>query len=152
MSAITRRNLSCLITGALLLAGSTGCTSHKHQIEHEVRQVLDRQTTAWNNGSLDGFMETYWNSPDLTFASGGQVLRGWHPTMDRYRRRYPDTTAMGKLSTEDVRVTEIAPAAALVVGKWHLHRTRPIGGTFSLVMRKKQNRWVIIHDHTTLDE
>lgn len=152
MSKSIQHRLGQMSFAAMMFTTITGCVSHKHQVEHEVRQVLNRQTTAWNNGSIDGFMEVYWNSPDLTFASGGQVLRGWNPTMERYRTRYPNRDAMGELTTDDVKVTELSPAAALVVGQWHLHRTRPIGGTFSLVMRKKQNRWVIVHDHTTLEE
>jgi len=40
-------------------------------VESEIHAVLDRQVEAWNRRDLEEFMSGYWNSPDLTFFSGG---------------------------------------------------------------------------------
>ena len=63
-----------------------------------VEQVLRVQQDAWNRHDLDGFMAGYWNSPELTFFSGGTEKHGWQETMDRYRATYTSPGhEMGKL-------------------------------------------------------
>ena len=47
--------------------------------------VLKTQIEAWNSGNLGRFMETYWNSADLTFFSGGNTLSGWQATFSASR-------------------------------------------------------------------
>ena len=96
-------------------------------------------------------MEPYWRSPDLTFSSGGKVTRGWQATLDSYRKRYPTREAMGHLTFGDLEITELGRGAALVLGRWQLDRNEPVGGAFSLVLRRKGSRWVIVHDHTSRD-
>src|SRR5689334_4167030 len=54
--------------------------------QQAIRAVLDGQVVAWNRGDLDGFMRGYWNSPELSFFSGGTRTRGWQATMDRYQK------------------------------------------------------------------
>jgi beta-aspartyl-peptidase (threonine type) len=115
-------------------------------------------------------MEHYWKSDDLTFSSGGSTTRGWAPTLARYLARYPTPEKMGRLSFASLEVTPLGDAAALVLGEWRIHRgedetprepssigeapqrhepTDPQLGNFSLVLRKVDGRWVIIHDHTS---
>src|SRR5437762_2261549 len=63
-----------------------------------IRQVLDRQVTAWNNRDLEGFMKGYWHSSELTFYSGGTIVTGWQETLTRYRNRYQSAgKEMGRL-------------------------------------------------------
>jgi len=56
--------------------------------DNDLRQILDDQTAAWNRGDLVGFMQGYWHSPDVTFFSGDQIIRGWESTLQRYRDKY----------------------------------------------------------------
>jgi len=94
-------------------------------------------------------MDAYEHSPDLTFSSGGRVTRGWRPTLESYHKRYPTREAMGRLTFSDLEITELGPDAALVLGRWNLDRGVPVGGTFSLVLCRRNGQWVIIHDHTS---
>ena len=108
------------------------------------------QVDAWNRGDVDAFMEHYWKSDDLTFSSGGQTTRGWQATLDGYRKRYPTREKMGRLTLDGLEITPLGDAAALVLGEWKLDRaSEPIGGNFTLVLRKIDGRWVIVHDHTS---
>ena len=50
----------------------------------DVVEVLDAQVSAWNAGSVDGYMAGYWNSEEVTFVSGGTVPRGYEVVRDRY--------------------------------------------------------------------
>ena len=52
--------------------------------EAAIRQVLEDQQAAWNRGDIPAFMQGYWKSDELRFASGGTVAKGWQVTLDRY--------------------------------------------------------------------
>lgn len=121
-------------------------------VASEVIRVLRNQEEAWNGGDVDGFMRGYWNSPNLTFSSGGRVTRGWKETLDGFKTRYPDRTAMGRLTFDNLEVTALGSDAALVLGAWRLDRDKPVGGMFSLVFRRIEGAWVIIHDHTSVQD
>ena len=129
----------------------TGCRAARTQPFEPgaIRAVLDRQALAWNRGDLEAFMAAYDRSPGLTFSSEGRVTRGWQPTLDGYHRRYPTREAMGRLTFSDLEIVALGPDAALVLGRWDLDRGEPVGGVFTLVMRRVAGRWVIIHDHTS---
>jgi uncharacterized protein (TIGR02246 family) len=118
----------------------------------EIRAVLAQQAEAWNRGDIDAFMEHYWKSDELTFSSGGQTTRGWKSTKENYQRRYPTREKMGRLTFSQLEITPLGNEAALVLGQWRLEREEPVGGNFSVVFRKIDGRWVIIHDHTSREE
>jgi beta-aspartyl-peptidase (threonine type) len=97
-------------------------------------------------------MESYWNSPEVTFAGSSGITRGWQPVMERYRKNYPDQKTMGHLDFSDLEVRSLGKNAALVLGRWHLKRdSGELGGIFTLVFEQFPNGWRIIHDHTSLD-
>jgi beta-aspartyl-peptidase (threonine type) len=115
-----------------------------------IEGVLRAQQDAWNGGDVRAFMDHYWKSDDLTFSSGGKTTRGWQATFDRYRERYPTREKMGRLTLSGLEITPLGDAAALVLGEWKLDRqSEPVGGNFTLVLRKIDGRWVIAHDHTS---
>ena len=117
----------------------------------EIHALLDRQVEAWNRHDLEGFMAGYWDSPDLTFFSGGTTVAGWKSTLDRYHQRYQSNGAeMGQLDFSDLRIETLGPASAFVRGRWHLKLTAgEAGGLFTLTLRKFDEGWRIIHDHTS---
>jgi ketosteroid isomerase-like protein len=123
-----------------------------------VQSVLRAQEAAWNRGDIPAFMEHYWKSDDLTFSSGGKTTRGWQATLDNYRKRYPTRVAMGQVSFQELEITPLCDTnskegAAMVLGRWQLDReNEPVGGNFTLVIRKIDGRWVIVHDHTSRAE
>lgn len=117
-----------------------------------IRDVLARQVAAWNRADLAAFLQGYWESDELTFFSADRPLSGWQATFERYRRRYQgEGNEMGKLTFSDLNVTMLGNDAAFVRGRWHLERTRldDLGGLFTLVFKRFQNGWKIIHDHTS---
>src|SRR5262245_8008182 len=109
----------------------------------EIGRILKEQATAWNRGDIDAFMEHYWKSDEVTFSSGGQTTRGWKSTKENYQRRYPTREKMGQLTFSQLEITPLGDAAALVLGRWRLERESPVGGNFSLVLRKLDGKWVI---------
>jgi len=119
-------------------------------IEAKLVSILDAQDEAWSAGDIDAFMESYWKSPELRFASGGKINRGWEATRDGYYTRYPNPNVMGKLITDDYEVDVLSPNAAIVHGSWELEREgEPASGLYTLVFKKIGGKWVITSDTTT---
>ena len=117
--------------------------------EAAIRQVLAAQEVAWNQGDLVGFMEHYWKSDSLTFI-GAEVTYGWNATLARYQRGYPDRAAMGQLSFALQSFRFLNSDACLVTGRYTLQRAQDQPtGMFTLLLQKKNNRWVIVYDHTS---
>jgi ketosteroid isomerase-like protein len=115
-----------------------------------IRAVLAAQAEAWNRGDIPGYMEGYWKSERLRFASDGNITHGWQPTLERYLKRYPDKAAMGALTFTELELTLLAPDAALVFGKWELTRARDKPwGLYTLLLRKIDGRWLVVSDHTS---
>jgi len=120
--------------------------------EKAIRTVLDKQVAAWNNGNLEEFMTGYWKSPELSFFSGGRKLKGWDATIDRYRKTYQaEGKEMGKLTFSELDVQVLGREAGIVRGRFELifkDGTKPTG-IFTLVFRRFNDGWKIIHDHTS---
>lgn len=95
-------------------------------------------------------MQGYAQSDSLRFASGANVQRGWKAALERYKKSYPNKAAMGTLTFSDLEITTLAPDAALVLGRWKLHREKDEPeGLFTLVFRYTASGWRILHDHTS---
>jgi len=138
--------MKCLL--AILLA-AIPCLAFPATAD-ELNVVLSSQAAAWNRGDIEGFMEFYMKSDDLRFASGGGISRGWKTTLERYRRNYPDRSAMGTLEFSELEITELAPDVALAFGRWRLIReTDAPHGLFTLTFRRHDGKWVIVQDHTS---
>src|SRR5689334_22067602 len=78
------------------------------QDEIAVRGIMQEQTKEWNNGDIESFMNTYWNSDSLVFVGRDGVNYGWQKTLANYKKHYPDTTSMGKLRFELVEVKRLS--------------------------------------------
>ena len=115
-----------------------------------ILSILDRQTECWNKGDVECFMNGYWESDQLKFVGGSGVTYGYDATLERYRRNYPDKTAMGTLTFDILEVERISKTAYTVVGKFHLARTiGDLEGHFTLLWRKIDGEWVIVMDHSS---
>lgn len=135
-----------VFTAVSVLAGEPSAA----RIADEITTVLTTQAAAWNRGDIDGFMQVYLQTDELRFASGGTITRGWRATLERYKKRYPDKTAMGTLAFTDIEVTSLAPDAAIAFGHWKLTREKDTpNGLFTLTLRKTPEGWRIIQDHTS---
>ncbi|MDP6555441.1 MAG: nuclear transport factor 2 family protein [Pirellulaceae bacterium] len=120
------------------------------KLSRVLTNVLAVQSSAWNDADIEGFMEHYWKSEQLTFSSGDKTTRGWQATIARYKKRYTTPEKMGHLTFDHLEFVALSDSTALVLGQWHLKRdTENIGGNFSLVFRRIDARWLIIHDHTS---
>lgn len=115
-----------------------------------IRAVLDKQMKAWNEGSIEQYMQGYWKSDRLVFVGKNGPTYGYKETLERYKRSYSDTAKMGKLSFDILQVRQLSKEYYFVLGKWALKRTiGDVGGSFTLLFRKINGAWVIVTDHSS---
>jgi len=118
--------------------------------EKTILGVLDNQTLAWNRGDLAGFMKGYWENDSLMFIGKSGVTYGWTNTLNNYKKSYPDTAAMGKLTFTLIHIKKLSSTYYYVTGKWYLRRSiGDISGHYTLLFQKINNRWLIIADHSS---
>jgi beta-aspartyl-peptidase (threonine type) len=158
------------VVATLVLLGAAGCapspgaepTAQQTVADQEeeaarITEMLHSSAESWGAGDLDGFMDDYWNDPDLTFSGSTGVTRGWESVRQSYLRTYWAPGAQrDSLRFEDLEVRMLGDAHALVLGKYVLHQpdsgTTNATGFFSLVLRKTVDGWRIVHDHTSAEE
>jgi ketosteroid isomerase-like protein len=124
----------------------------RSEAEEGIKHLLVSQIEAWNRGGLEGFMNGYWHSPDLTFFSGANIAKGWQAALQRYQRNYQGTgKEMGTLEFQDLNIDLLSRQAAVVTGKWQLTMSdgKKPHGLFTLIMKRMQPGWRIVHDHTS---
>jgi ketosteroid isomerase-like protein len=148
-----QRLLDCIVL-VFALAGWTGCKFNTQldpgTVQGIVRGILEQQAQDWNDGNVEKFMRGYYQSDSTRFASGGDVSIGWKAVLERYKQKYPNRAAMGKLTFSDIDVTVLSPDAALAFGRWQLQRENDNpSGLFTLLFRNTTDGWRIVHDHTS---
>jgi uncharacterized protein (TIGR02246 family) len=134
----------------LLILLLAGCSSQdKVGDEKAIRDLLQRQEIAWNEGNIKEFMEGYWKSDSLMFI-GTNITRGWNATLERYHKNYPDRETMGTLRFTFYEFRFIDDDACMVTGRYQLTRAadQPTG-MFTLLLRKTDGHWTIVYDHTS---
>jgi ketosteroid isomerase-like protein len=144
------KNLVLAFLLIFVSAGVVFAQTKDEKAKAAIRKVMDEQAVAWNSGNIEGFMQGYWNSPELKFVSGDGVTKGWQPTLDRYKKSYDSRAKMGVLTFSDLDITILSKDSAVVLGNWALQREKDNPkGKFTLVFRKFKDGWRIIHDHTS---
>lgn len=118
--------------------------------EKAIRNLLQNQVEGWNKGSLDDYMVGYWPSDSLVFIGKNGPTYGYQKTLERYKKSYQDTMAMGKLTSTIVSLKFLSPEYCFVVGKWELIRQMGnLNGVYTLLLRKIKGQWLIINDHSS---
>jgi ketosteroid isomerase-like protein len=118
--------------------------------EKAIKDVLERQRQAWNRGSIDEYMQGYWNSDSLVFIGKSGPTYGYSATLQRYKQSYSDTAKMGKLAFDILQVRRLSADYYFVLGKWALKRSvGDLAGSFTLIFRKIKSKWVIVADHSS---
>ena len=115
-----------------------------------ITKVLRDAEAGWNAGDIPAYMDSYWRSDQLRFASGGTVSYGWQPVLERYLRTYPDPATMGQLVFADLDVQLTGPNHAVAFGSWRLVRAEDEPhGLFTLLFRRLPEGWRVVADHTS---
>lgn len=112
---------------------------------HEVLALLERQAAAWSKGDLEAFCSVY--ADDAVFVSPSGVTKGRAEVLARYKKKYPTSAAMGKLTLSAIDVRESSEAVS-VAAKWTLeYPGKPAAtGHTVVVFKRLAGQWKIVHD------
>jgi len=135
---------------SLFLLCSSYLLAAQSKDEKAILQMLETQNQAWNRGDVSGFMKGYWENDSLMFIGKSGVTYGYQNTLENYKKGYPDTAAMGKLTTKQIKMIRVSKQYYFIVGKWYLKRSiGDISGHYNLLVRKINGEWVIVADHSS---
>ncbi len=113
--------------------------------------MMTQSARSWNTGNLDAFVNDYEADTTTTYIGRTGVARGRAAIRAVYAPRFAPGGVRDSLSFENVEVDLLAPDVANVIAYYRLMRrdSTTARGPTSLVMRRRDNRWRIVHDHSS---
>lgn len=120
-------------------------------LETRVRAMLDSSAAGWNGGELGTFMSVYLPTAQTTYVGGTGVRVGHESIRQRYAPLFTEGADRDSLRFEDLRVRAITDDVSVGVATWVLHDTTGVTGSgpFTLVLRRTDGGWRIVHDHSS---
>lgn len=117
----------------------------------QIIAMMTQSARAWNMGNLDAFMNDYEADTTTTFIGRNGVIRGRAAIRAVYAPRFAPGGVRDSLSFENVQVDLLTPDVANVIAYYRLMRgdSTTSHGPTSLVMRRRDDRWRIVHDHSS---
>ena len=124
-------------------------------IRAELEAMLARAAMHWNRGDLDAFMSDYLPSDSTTFVGGSGLLRGPAAIRASYAPLFTGRAVRDSLSFAILDVDPLAPGVVNLIAQYRL--SRRLGGRdsvtsrgpTSLLVRRIDGRWRIVHDHSS---
>jgi uncharacterized protein (TIGR02246 family) len=127
----------------------------RSRLHDEIIAMLAHPAANWNRGDLDAFVTDYMPGTETTFIGSRGVLRGPDAIRGAYAPRFAPGGVRDSLSFELVDVDPLAPDVINVIATYILARrvngrdSVTARGPTSLVMRRVEGRWRIVHDHSS---
>jgi hypothetical protein len=132
------------------LHANSGVTKPDAQQVYElVLKMLDR----WNAHDIEGYLETYWKSPELLVVVDSEQFLGWRQLHDSYLNGYPIRTAMGFIQPDRIQVKLLTPNLALALTWWSVSfpsSKQALIGNSTMNLEKFADGWKIVASHTSI--
>jgi uncharacterized protein (TIGR02246 family) len=150
--------LAGCLAGVVACAGSAvyhPSDGQRAALRSEIESMLARGAANWNRGDLAAFVDDYLPGSETTYIGSKGVLRGPAAISAAYAPRFAPGGMRDSLSFELLDVDPLASDVTNVIATWTL--MRPVGGRdsvtgrgpTSLLMRRVDGRWRIVHDHSS---
>jgi hypothetical protein len=107
---------------------------------------------AWNRGDVEGALDLYWHSPDLTFVGSSGVSRGFEAFAAGLRADFAGKPEkMGVYAGEVLEAQTIDAETGLLVVRWSITRDgrRLMGGVSTQLWKRFGRRWRIVFEHAS---
>jgi hypothetical protein len=117
--------------------------------EKIILNIIDSQAKAWNEGSLEGYMDAFWRSESLRMVSKAGVQYGWDTTMKMYKESIKSKEDMGTLWLKAVKLDFLNKDVVFIIGRWEVDQKEKTGGHFVQLWKKIKGKWVITTDYTS---
>ncbi len=118
-----------------------------------VYEVLLKMLDRWNAHDLDGYLDVYWQSPDLLVVIDAEQFNGWQQLHDSYLNGYPNRSSMGFIQPKRIQVKLLKPDFALALTWWSVtfpNSKQEVVGNSTLNLQKIGDEWKIITSHTSI--
>jgi uncharacterized protein (TIGR02246 family) len=156
-----RRGARLAAGGLLVVACARTVTTYRASdaeraaVTNQIAAMMVHSAANWNRGDLDAFVDDYLPGDTTTFVGGRGILRGTLPIRAAYAPRFAPGGVRDSLSFVLLDVDPLGPGVVNVVARYTL--ARRVGGRdsvtatgpTSLVMRRVDGRWRIVHDHSS---
>jgi uncharacterized protein (TIGR02246 family) len=122
--------------------------------DQQVYEVLLKMLDRWNAHDIDGYMEVYWNAPELLVVIGSEQFNGWRQLHDSYVNGYPGSTAMGFIQPKRIQVRMLKPDLALALTWWSIafpSTKHEVTGNSTMNLQKFADGWKVIASHTSIN-
>lgn len=118
--------------------------------EFAIRKVFEAGCAAWNDGDLDGYLASYWDSNKTIWVSSGTLRRGREAIVAAYKARFSTPQQMGKLSLAELEIDVLTTTDAIAFGRWMLVvEDKTAKGFFTVQLRKIEGTWLFVSDHSS---
>lgn len=116
------------------------------------RQALATQTAAWNKGDLEGALQGYCPSADITWVNSKGVSHGYDGFAQSMREEFGGGAGtMGVLTNTVIDSRDLGGGQSLVVVQWDITREgkRLMGGISTQLWAECQGRTRIVFEHAS---
>lgn len=138
-------------TRVIPLSAVTLTQADRNTARTQIVAMMQHSAQSWNAGNLDAFVNDYEADTTTTFIGRTGVVRGRAAIREVYAPRFGPGRVRDSLSFENTTVDLMAPDIANVISYYRLIRSDSTTshGPTSLVMRRRDGRWRIVHDHSS---
>jgi uncharacterized protein (TIGR02246 family) len=119
----------------------------------QVHEVMIKMLDRWNAHDIEGYMETYWKSPELLVVVDSEQFDGWQQLHDSYVNGYPNRIAMGFIQPKRIQVKLLKSDLALALTWWSASfpsTQQTVVGTSTMNLQKFDDGWKIVASHTSI--
>jgi hypothetical protein len=103
-----------------------------------------RGNEKWNTHALDGFLDGFWNLPQLRIVQDEVMVEGFQNLCEKYKEGYADRERIGSARLERTKIQLIDPNIAFAPNIWTINYGRinhATVGTGAESLRKFGNGW-----------
>ena len=157
------RRAARIVFGGLVLAAACSravggyhpTSAQRTVVRAELQAMLERAAVNWNRGDLDAFMSDYLPSDSTTYVGGRGLVRGPAAIRNSYARLFTGEIVRDSLSFTILDVDPVAADVANLIARYTLARrvagrdSVTASGPTSLLVRRVDGRWRIVHDHSS---
>jgi hypothetical protein len=111
-----------------------------------------RANEKWNAHDLEGYLDVFWDSPQLLIVQDGEVIEGFRGFYEKLKDGYVDRERMGSSHLERVKIQIVDSDIAFALIIWTInygHTGRATVGTNTEFLQKFDDGWKIISSHAT---
>ena len=137
---------------AFVVTDARGATAPPN-VRTEVLAFVRAFEYAANKADVAAVMEMYDRSPSLTSVTDGQIVRGWEAVREDANQVLGKEgyykISMGSFDVIPLGATRAVAVGPLVVTIQTANGPLEAKQALTMVLEKRQGKWVIIHDHTS---